>query len=180
MRAVKETFFVKGTRCQRREGRSPLGLAPSAQRGATTGHFGLFSPFQQGKGDHYLLEAIELAEIFKYFTSLFIYHGRLARHSPRAEANNAIACNTVKIELDNIRYHTIICMVLKYQQALSTERILPGGYGAGTWLGGLLFIIKLNGICLRPLIPRPLTGNKAIQLKFVDNATNQPQKITDA
>ena len=33
-------------------------------------------------------------------------------------------------------------MVLKYQQATSSERNLPGGYGAGTWLGGFLFIIK--------------------------------------
>ena len=62
-------------------------------------------------------------------------------------------------------------MVLKYQEALSTERSLPGGYGAGTWLGGFLFIIKFNGICMRPPIPRPLSGNKAIQLKFVDDAS---------
>ena len=62
-------------------------------------------------------------------------------------------------------------MILKYQQAVSTQRSLPGGYGAGTWLGGFLFIIKFNGICLRPPIPRPLSGNKAIQLKFVDDAT---------
>ena len=50
-------------------------------------------------------------------------------------------------------------MILKYQQAVSTQRSLPGGYGAGTWLGGFLFIIKFNGICLRPPIPRPLSGN---------------------
>ena len=62
-------------------------------------------------------------------------------------------------------------MILKYQQAVSTQRSLPGGYGAGTWLGGFLFIIKFNEICLRPPIPRPLSGNKAIQLKFVDDAT---------
>ena len=62
-------------------------------------------------------------------------------------------------------------MILKYQQATSTERSLPGGYGAGTWLGGFLFIIKFNGVCLRPPIPRPISGNKAIQLKFVDDAT---------
>ena len=61
-------------------------------------------------------------------------------------------------------------MVLSYQQAASTERQLPGGYGAGTWLGGFLFIVKFNSVCLRPAIPRP-TGNRAIQLKFVDDAT---------
>ena len=68
-------------------------------------------------------------------------------------------------------YLTERSMVLKYQEALSTERSLPGGYGAGTWLGGFLFIIKFNGICMRPPIPRPLSGNKAIQLKFVDDAS---------
>jgi len=61
-------------------------------------------------------------------------------------------------------------MTLKYQGATSTSRDLPGGYGAGTWLGGFLFIIKFNGICLRPSIPHP-NGNKAIQLKYVDDAT---------
>ena len=61
-------------------------------------------------------------------------------------------------------------MTLKYQGATSTSRDLPGGYGAGTWLGGFLFIIKFNGICLRPSIPRP-NGNRAIQLKYIDDAT---------
>ena len=61
-------------------------------------------------------------------------------------------------------------MVLSYQAASSSPRPLPGGYGAGTLMGGFLFIIKFNGICLRPSIPRP-NGNKAIQLKFVDDAT---------
>ena len=61
-------------------------------------------------------------------------------------------------------------MTLKYQGVTSASRDLPGGYGAGTWLGGFLFIIKFNGICLRPSIPRP-NGNRAIQLKYVDDAT---------
>ena len=61
-------------------------------------------------------------------------------------------------------------MALTYQGATSTTRDMPGGYGAGTWLGGFLFIIKFNGICLRPSIPRP-SGNKAIQLKYIDDAT---------
>ena len=47
-------------------------------------------------------------------------------------------------------YLTERTMILKYQQAISSERSLPGGYGAGTWLGGFLFIIKFNGICMRP------------------------------
>ena len=61
-------------------------------------------------------------------------------------------------------------MELSYLGATSTIRDLPGGYGAGTWLGGFLFIIKFNGICLRPSIPRP-NGNTAIQLKYIDDAS---------
>ena len=61
-------------------------------------------------------------------------------------------------------------LVLSYQKSESSRRDLPGGYGAGTWLGGFFFIIKFNGICLRPSIPRP-NGNRAIQLKFVDDST---------
>ena len=62
-------------------------------------------------------------------------------------------------------------MTLKYQGQESANRPLPGGFGAGTWLGGLLFIIKFNGACLRPPIPRPITGNQGQQFKFVDDAT---------
>jgi hypothetical protein len=61
-------------------------------------------------------------------------------------------------------------LVLTYQNKTSTSQDLPGGYGAGTWLGGFCFIVKFNGICLRPPIPRP-NGNRAIQLKFVDDST---------
>ena len=61
-------------------------------------------------------------------------------------------------------------LVLSYQQACSSPRPLPGGYSAGTLMGGFLFIIKFNGICLRPAIPRP-NGNRAIQLKFVDDSS---------
>ena len=62
-------------------------------------------------------------------------------------------------------------MVLTYRQARSIEKSLPGGFSAGTWLGGLLFIIKFNGACLRPPVPRPLTGNRGIQLKYVDDSS---------
>ena len=60
-------------------------------------------------------------------------------------------------------------MVLSNQKAESTQRPLPGGFPAGTYLGGILFIVKFNGACLRPPIPRPLTENKAIQLKYIDD-----------
>ena len=62
-------------------------------------------------------------------------------------------------------------LILRYQDASSSPPPkLPGGYSAGTWLGGFLFVIKFNGICLRPAIPRP-NGNRAIQLKYIDDAS---------
>ena len=62
-------------------------------------------------------------------------------------------------------------LVLKYQKTEASPRALPGGFGAGTWMGGFLFIVKFNGICLRPPVPRPISGNAAIQLKFIDDST---------
>ena len=68
-------------------------------------------------------------------------------------------------------------MVLSYgpagqghQQARSSQRSLPGGFGAGTFLGGPMFKIKFNGACLRPPITRPISRNKAIQLKYIDDS----------
>ena len=61
-------------------------------------------------------------------------------------------------------------LVLSYQGSRSTERPLPGGFGAGTWLGGMLFIVKFNGACLRPPIPRPISGNTAQQFKYIDDS----------
>ena len=62
-------------------------------------------------------------------------------------------------------------MVLTHHQARSSEKSLPGGFSAGTWLGGMLFIVKFNGACMRPPIPRPISGNRGIQVKFVDDST---------
>ena len=62
-------------------------------------------------------------------------------------------------------------LVLTYQKARSSVRPLPGGFGAGTFMGGLLFIIKFNGACLRPPVPRPFTGNKTLQLKYIDDSS---------
>ena len=33
------------------------------------------------------------------------------------------------------------------------------------------FIIKFNGACLRPSVPRPFTGNKTLQLKYIDDSS---------
>ena len=61
-------------------------------------------------------------------------------------------------------------MILSYMRARSTVKPLPGGVGAGTFMGGLLFIIKFNGACLRPPVPRPISGNKSMQLKYIDDS----------
>jgi hypothetical protein len=68
-------------------------------------------------------------------------------------------------------YLTGRSLVLTHQGAASSERSLPGGFGAGTWLGGFLFVIKINGALLRPPVPRPLTGNHAMHVKYVDDTT---------
>ena len=62
-------------------------------------------------------------------------------------------------------------LILTYQKTKSSSKTLPGGFGAGTWLGGLLFLIKFNGACLRPPIPRPITKNLGMQVKFIDDAS---------
>ena len=68
-------------------------------------------------------------------------------------------------------YLTSRSMLLKYQNSISSSRSLPGGFGQGVWLGGMLFIIKFNGACLRPPIPRPVSGNCSMQVKFIDDAS---------
>ena len=62
-------------------------------------------------------------------------------------------------------------LVLNYQGAKYEEKQLPGGFGAGTCLGGALFIVKFNGACLRPPIPRPMTQNRGLQVKYIDDAS---------
>ena len=62
-------------------------------------------------------------------------------------------------------------MVLSYMGPKSAVKPLPGGFGAGTFMGGLLFIVRFNGACLRPPVPRPISGNKLIQLKYIDDSS---------
>ena len=62
-------------------------------------------------------------------------------------------------------------LVLSYQGARASERALPGGYSAGTFLGGMFFIVKFNGACLRPPVPRPISGNRTLQLKYIDDSS---------
>ena len=65
-----------------------------------------------------------------------------------------------------------ISLILTYQRTKSSSKSLPGGFGAGTWLSGLLFLIKFNWACLRSPIPRLITKKKHVmEVKYVDEAT---------
>ena len=66
-------------------------------------------------------------------------------------------------------------MYLTYNDAKSSQKMLPGGGPQGAYLGGLIFIIKYNGAFLRPQVPRlmqgPLKNSKSEKVKFVDDGT---------
>ena len=68
-------------------------------------------------------------------------------------------------------YLTDKSMILTHSKAQTAEMSLPGGNGAGTLMGGLLFIVKCNGACLRPPISQPITDNTARQIKYIDDST---------
>ena len=63
-------------------------------------------------------------------------------------------------------------MTLTYKGAESRSCSLPGGSPQGAFLGGLIFMIKMNGILLRPSVPRiPLLADAASEtVEFVDDA----------
>ena len=61
-------------------------------------------------------------------------------------------------------------MTMTYGKSTSTHRWLPGSTPQGALLGGLIFIVKYNGACLRPRIPRILLSlSQFISVKFVDD-----------
>ena len=61
-------------------------------------------------------------------------------------------------------------MTMTYGKATSAPRWLPGSTPQGALLGGLIFIVKYNGACLRPAIPRPtLSPSQPLSVKFVDD-----------
>ena len=66
-------------------------------------------------------------------------------------------------------------MILKYKDACSTEKQLPGGGPQGAHLGGIIFIVKYNGAFLRPPIPRntlgPISKSESKSVKFVDDGS---------
>ena len=67
--------------------------------------------------------------------------------------------------------------ILNYQNAKYERKMLSGGFGAGTWLGRLLFIVKFNGACMRPPIPRPITKNHGMQVKYGEAGGAVRQKV---
>ena len=61
-------------------------------------------------------------------------------------------------------------MTMTYGSSTSTPRQLPGSSPQGALLGGLIFIVKYNGACLRPMIPRILLSlSQSISVKYVDD-----------
>ena len=61
-------------------------------------------------------------------------------------------------------------MTMTYGKSTSTPRMLPGSTPQGALLGGLIFIVKYNGACLRPHIPRiTLSLRSSISVKYVDD-----------
>ena len=62
-------------------------------------------------------------------------------------------------------------MIVRHKGASSSPRTLYCGASQGCYLGNLIFIVKFNGVLLRPPVTRPLTHNKAMQVKFVDDQT---------
>ena len=62
-------------------------------------------------------------------------------------------------------------MTLTFHGAQSSLKELPAGSPQGALLGGLIFMIKFNGIFLRPAIPRPanLSNVKSLYVKYVDD-----------
>ena len=61
-------------------------------------------------------------------------------------------------------------MTMSYGKAISSSRLLPGSTPQGALLGGLIFIVKYNGACLRPSVPRPiLSPSQPLSVKFVDD-----------
>ena len=64
-----------------------------------------------------------------------------------------------------ISYLTGRSMFMRYKDATSTRRLLPGSSPQGAFLGILLFIILFNGALLRPAIPRL----HSLNLKYIDD-----------
>ena len=72
-----------------------------------------------------------------------------------------------------VSYLSSRTMTLTYKGAESGIKELPAGTPQGAFMGGLIFMIKVNGIFLRPSIPRiPLLSDaSSVTVEYVDDAT---------
>ena len=106
-----------------------------------------------------VLTSEDLSKAYTRGSHMMVIEDLYAMHAPKWLL--AVLCS----------YLSSRSMVLKYQNSQSSPRSLPGGFGQGVWLGGVLFIIKFNGACLRPPIPRPISRNCSMQVKFIYDST---------
>ena len=106
-----------------------------------------------------ILTSEDLSKAYNRGSHMLVVEDLHAMHTPKWLL--AIICS----------YLSSRSMVLTYKREVSSPRSLPGGFGQGVWLGGLLFIVKFNGACLRPPIPRPISRNSSMQVKFVDDSS---------
>ena len=71
-----------------------------------------------------------------------------------------------------ISYLTKRSLIVSFQGATASEKILNSGSGQGTLLGGVLFTVKFNGLKMRPSIPRPMgKPQNCLHLKYYDDTT---------
>ena len=62
-------------------------------------------------------------------------------------------------------------LVVSFKGATASPQLLPAGSPQGTVLGVVIFIVKVNGLALRPAIPRinlPITNEKTTNVKYLD------------
>ena len=69
-----------------------------------------------------------------------------------------------------ISYLTQRSLVVNFQGVSASKKTLNSGSGQGTLLGGLIFIVKFNGLRMRPDVPRPNPEQeKSLHLKYFDD-----------
>ena len=72
-------------------------------------------------------------------------------------------------------YLTGRSIIVTFLGASTGLESLPGSSPQGTVLGVIIFLVKFNGACLRPKIPRttmgPIHDSKSTSSKFMDDAT---------
>ena len=63
-------------------------------------------------------------------------------------------------------------LIVEFQGVTSSPKSLPAGAPQGTLLGVVIFIVKVNGLVLRPKLPRMLMSTRElVSVKFMDDAS---------